>query len=105
MSAKILKETNANPLESRDKSTSNQKTDTIGSNVQVEPYKTSELSSKTKDSIYTKMSANLFKYELIPFLTHPRELLVLGCVNRHHAEVMGKRASGLQDHFEEELKS
>ena len=37
MSAKILKETNANPLESRDKSTSNQKTDTIGSNVQVEP--------------------------------------------------------------------
>ena len=43
----------------------------------------------------------VFQYELLPFFEHPRELLVLRCVNGRHAEVFFQRSKGIIKHFDE----
>ena len=35
-------------------------------------------------SIFTKVKSGLFQYEILPFIEHPKDILVLRCVNKDH---------------------
>ena len=61
-----------------------------------------------KTSLFTRIPAGVFRYELLPFFEHPKELLVLFCVNRHHWKNFNDRYQLFVNHFSElneELKS
>ena len=61
-----------------------------------------------KTSLFTRIPAGVFRYELLPFFEHPKELLVLFCVNRHHWKKFNDRSQLFVNHFSElneELKS
>ena len=46
-------------------------------------------------SIFTKVQAGLFQYEILPYIEHPKEILVLRCLNKLHYKVMKKRSGGI----------
>ena len=53
------------------------------------------------DSVFTRIPNGVFQYELLPFFSHPKELIVLRCINRHHYENFNERSEGIIKHFDE----
>ena len=59
------------------------------------------------DSIYTRIPDGIFSHDLLPFLEHPKELLVLRCINGVHAERFTQHVPAVIQHFDslnEELR-
>lgn len=51
-------------------------------------------------SIFTRMPANLFRYEVLPCLAHPRQVAVLRCLDREHSSMINDRSEGIVSYFE-----
>ena len=59
-----------------------------------------QLPSTQVGSIFTRMPANLFRYEVLPYLAHPREVAVLRCLDRQHSNMIHNRSQGIVSYFE-----
>lgn len=70
---------------------------------EVKPQITQPKTSSPGGSIFTRIQPNLFRFEVLPFLSHPREVAVLRCVDRQHSSMMNDRAQGIIAHFEQIL--
>ena len=51
-------------------------------------------------SIFTKVQAGLFQYEILPYIAHPRDILVLKCLNKVHSELIKARSGGIVLHYQ-----
>ena len=58
-------------------------------------------SSTQVGSVFTRMPANLFRYEVLPYIAHPREVGVLRCLDRQHFSMINNRSQGILSYFEE----
>ena len=73
----------------------------ISEDIQGEEEDIQSSLNEEGDSFLTRIPNMVFQYELLPFFEHPRELLVLRCVNGRHAEVFFQRSKGIIKHFDE----
>ena len=65
---------------------------TIDSSTQVASSLETQEKSAKFDSFLTRIPAGVYRYELLPFFKHPKDLLVLNCLNRHHSQNFIKRS-------------
>ena len=57
--------------------------------------------SQSSSSIFTRIPANLFRYEVLPFIAHPREIAVIKCVDIQHFMMIKNCSSAIISKFGE----
>ena len=55
---------------------------TKGTKVGANAEEVKAASDAAKGTFFTRMPAGLFRYELLPYIAHPKDLLVLMCTDR-----------------------